>query len=398
MRDELSVQDNVIFRGQRAVIPTALRKEMKDKIHASHLGIENCLRRARECVYWPGMHEQLKTYMGNCQVCREKDTRQQKEPLQSHDFPLRPWAKVGTDIFTFNNKEYLVTVDYFSNFWEVDYLPDTRSTTVIHKLKAHFARHGVPDVVFSDNGPQYSSQEFKRFSQAWEFEHVTSSPTYPQSNGKAESAVKTAKRLMGKALQAKSDPYLAILAHRNTPAQGFQASPAQRLMSRRTKTLLPMCENLLKPAVVDTDSAVRENQLRQARNYNRGAKPLRPLQNGERVRVQSQVAGHTYWAPASVVRQDRNRSYAVKMENGTVLRRNRRHLRPSPGVSPTSESTGRNPPTPTPGGVTPQPCSPDYVTPQSCSPAEPDPQTTQAGVTTRFGRVVRRPAHLRDFV
>lgn len=398
MRDELSVQDNVIFRGQRAVIPTALRKEMKEKIHASHLGIENCLRRARECVYWPGMHEQLKTYMGNCQVCREKDTRQQKEPLQSHDFPLRPWAKVGTDIFTFNNKEYLVTVDYFSNFWEVDYLPDTRSTTVIHKLKAHFARHGVPDVVFSDNGPQYSSQEFKRFSQAWEFEHVTSSPTYPQSNGKAESAFKTAKRLMGKALQAKSDPYLAILAHRNTPAQGFQASPAQRLMSRRTKTLLPMCENLLKPAVVDTDSAVRENQLRQARYYNRGAKPLRPLQNGERVRVQSQVAGHTYWAPASVVRQDRNRSYAVKMENGTVLRRNRRHLRPSPGVSPTSESTGRNPPTPTPGGVTPQPCSPDYVTPQSCSPAEPDPQTTQAGVTTRFGRVVRRPAHLRDFV
>lgn len=190
IRDELSVQNSVIFRGERAVIPTTLRNEIMEKIHASHLGIENCLRRARECVYWPGMHEQLKTYIGKCQVCRELDTRQQKEPLQSHDFPLRPWAKVGTDIFSFNDKDYLVTVDYFSNFWEVDHLPDTRSITVIHKLKAHFEHHGVPDVVFSDNGPQFSSQEFKRFSKSWEFEHVTSSPTYPQSNGKAESAGK----------------------------------------------------------------------------------------------------------------------------------------------------------------------------------------------------------------
>jgi len=70
---------------------------------------------------------------------------------------------------------------------------------VINKLKAHFARQGIPDIVFSDNGPQYTSKEFQQFSRLWEFQHKTSSPAHPQSNGKAESAVKTAKRLMQKA-------------------------------------------------------------------------------------------------------------------------------------------------------------------------------------------------------
>lgn len=205
---------------ERDVIPGSLRNEIMEQIHASHLSIENCLRRAKAYIYWPVVHEQLKTYIGKCMVCKELDTRQQKEPLHSYDFPLRPWAKVGTDLFSFNNKDYLVTVDYFSNFWEVDHLSDTRSITVIHKLKAHFAHHCVADVVISDNDPWYSSQEFKRYSKEWEFERITS--TYLQGNGKAESAVKTAKRLEGKAMHAKSDPYLAILAHRNTPAQGFR--------------------------------------------------------------------------------------------------------------------------------------------------------------------------------
>ena len=72
------------------------------------------------------------------------DDKQQKETLMPHDVPSRPWAKVGTDLFMFDNKDYLITVDYLSNFWEIDYLTDTKSTTVIRKLKAHFARQGIP--------------------------------------------------------------------------------------------------------------------------------------------------------------------------------------------------------------------------------------------------------------
>lgn len=180
-----------MFRGERAVIPNTLRADLTRRIHSSHLGVEGRLRRARECVYWQGMNEQIKTFISKCDICRSLDPKQQKETLHHHDITYRPWAKVGTDLFSWHNKDYLITVDYYSNFWEVYYLLDTKSTTVIRKVKAHFTRQGIPDVLILDNGPQYSSRKFEMFSQRWEFEHRTSSPGHPQSNGMAESAVKS---------------------------------------------------------------------------------------------------------------------------------------------------------------------------------------------------------------
>ena len=80
----------------------------------------------------------------------------------------------------------MVTVNYMSNFWEVARMDSLTSQPIIQKLKLHFARHGIPDTAMSDNGPQYVSAEFSRFSQNWGFDHVTSNPGYPQSNGKVE--------------------------------------------------------------------------------------------------------------------------------------------------------------------------------------------------------------------
>ena len=111
-----------------------------------------------------------------------------------HELPSIPWEKVGTELFSLNGRDYMITVDYLSNFWEVDRLPDTKSLTVIHKLKAHFARNGSPNYVVSDGGPQYVSEEFKRFARELDFEHVTSSPHHHNANGKAEAAVKMAKK------------------------------------------------------------------------------------------------------------------------------------------------------------------------------------------------------------
>lgn len=187
--DEPSFQDKIVFRGERVVIPDTLREDIFKGIHSSHLGNEECLRRAKECVYWQGMNEHIKAFIAKCYTCRSLDARQQKETLLPHKFTSRPWAKVGTDLLSFQNRDYLITVDYYSNFWEIIYLPDAKSSTVIRKLKSLFARQGIPDVLFSDNGPQFSSQEIQKFCQKWEFEHRTSSPGYPQSNGKAESAV-----------------------------------------------------------------------------------------------------------------------------------------------------------------------------------------------------------------
>lgn len=148
----------------------------------------------------------------------------------SHDPTDRPWEKVAVDIYTIDGKDYLITVDYFSNFWEVDRLRDTKASTCVRKLKSHFARNGIPHVVISDNGPQFTSSEFALFSREWGFEHRTSSPGHQQANGWAESAVKTAKSILRKAKESKSDPYLTILAARNTPVEYMDSSPVQRLL------------------------------------------------------------------------------------------------------------------------------------------------------------------------
>jgi len=113
-------------------------------------------------------------------------------------------------------------------------------------MKSMFSRLGIPDKVVSDNGTQYTSEEFQQFSKMWRFAHVTSSLRYPQSNGKAESAVKTCKTLVRKSLAAKADFFLTLLDWRNTPTETCGRSPAQMLYGRRIRTLLPTVEKLLK--------------------------------------------------------------------------------------------------------------------------------------------------------
>lgn len=98
-QDELSFQDSIVFRGERAVISDALQADLTHRIHSSHLGVEGCLRCSQECVYWQGMIEQIKTFISKCDICRSVDSKQQKEILHPPDIPYRPWAKIETDFF-----------------------------------------------------------------------------------------------------------------------------------------------------------------------------------------------------------------------------------------------------------------------------------------------------------
>jgi hypothetical protein len=184
-RDELVIEDGVVYRGNRCVIPRALRPYTLRRIHQAHIGIEGCLRRARDSVFWPGMNAAIKDVISKCTVCRTYEKRQPKESIQSHEIPTLPWSKVGADIMTFQGRNYLVSVDYYSSFIEVDPLQDITSRSVIMRLKAQFARHGIPQVLVTDNGPQFLADEFRSFSKQWEFTHAKSSPYHPQGNGKA---------------------------------------------------------------------------------------------------------------------------------------------------------------------------------------------------------------------
>ena len=152
MRDKLSVHDGVIFHRRQMVVPVSLREDRKRNLHASHLGTESCLRRAQETIFWLNMNTDLKEMIETCETCRKYETCHQKESLIPHEVPSRPWKQVGVDLFELNKKEYLITVDYYSNFCEVDRLTSTTSSAVVLRLKNHFARYGCPNHLISDYG------------------------------------------------------------------------------------------------------------------------------------------------------------------------------------------------------------------------------------------------------
>ena len=299
-RDELTVQDGIILRGDRIVIQQSLRQDLKTKVHAGHQGVNSCLRRARDLIFWPGMSADIRAYVESCDTCATYCAKQPEQPLQMHQVPERPWQKVGSDIFSIKGRNYLVTVDYYSQFIELDYLPETNSATVIAKLKHHFARHGIPDVVVSDNGPQYASSVIQCFMRHWNFHHKRIAPGNSRANGQAESAVKIIKNLMIKSAKSGDDPYIALLNLRNTPNEGMSSSPVQRLMGRRTQSVLPATPVVLKPSKIPVSehSKLQWKRFQPAqRDCSRSNLP--PLRSGDHVRMEP-IDGKKEWRPASV--------------------------------------------------------------------------------------------------
>ena len=188
----------------KLIVPKALQQEMLNKIHSSHLGINKCKARARDTLYWPGMSKQIEDMCSRCAICLEHRKSNMKEPMIPHTTPERAWSKVGTDLFYLGSRTYLIVVDYYSKFPEIMLLDDTTSKGVITVLKSIFARHGIPDHVISDGGPQYSSNAFREFAHTWQFNHVKSSPGYAQSNGMAERTIQTVKQMLKKMIQINS--------------------------------------------------------------------------------------------------------------------------------------------------------------------------------------------------
>ena len=189
---ELSVCNGLLLRGDRIVIPQSLQPEILGKLHCGHQGISKCRERARQSVWWPGINKDIEVMISKYLICC-KHKKQNTEPLKPTPFPEYPWQKVAIDLFEWKKTTYVLVVDYYSRYTEVCSLRSTSSASVIHKLKTVFARHGIPESLMSDNGPQFSSQEFSNFSKDYGFDHVTSSPNYPQTNGEAERAVRTIK-------------------------------------------------------------------------------------------------------------------------------------------------------------------------------------------------------------
>ena len=143
----------ISLKGERIIVPSSMQKEMKDLLHTGHVGIERCKHRAPGSFYWPGLNGKLKDLVLNCSACLQYRNAQPKEPLIPHNISTEVWSKVGTDLFSIKNKNYLIVADCNTKFFDVMYLTDTNDPTVIKHTQSCFGKFGIPKIVFSDNGP-----------------------------------------------------------------------------------------------------------------------------------------------------------------------------------------------------------------------------------------------------
>jgi transposase InsO family protein len=282
-RDELTTHQGLILKGSRVVVPLELRKEMLKRLHRSHQGIENTTKLARDTVFWPNMNTQIKETVQSCEICTKYSRSQQNPPMLTHEIPTFPFQRVNMDVFelrTFevdrNNvtKRYLVTVDQYSDFFEIDELKHANTEYTIQLCKRNFSRYGIPTTVITDNGSNFTSEKFKRFTKEWNFQHIASSPNHQQGNGKAEAAVKIAKGLIKNSIETRSDVYKMLLHWRNTPNK-MNSSPAQRMFARRLRSDIPMIPSKLKPEVIaDVPQAIQEQRNNSKRYYDRSSQNL----------------------------------------------------------------------------------------------------------------------------
>ena len=325
-RDELTETDGLILRGDRIVIPIALRPTMLKLLHVGHMGVDKTIKRARDAIYWPSIDAQIKDMILKCATCLEnRNPNQQREPLISHEIPDRPWQNLATDLFQLNDRNYVLVVDYYSRYFEVAHLNTTKATSVINQMKVMFARHGIPSKVTSDQGPQYSCAEFQEFAKSWGFQHIMSSPYCAKSNGLAERTVQTVKNILKKSAVDNTDPLLGFLEYRNTPIDGI-APPAELLMGHKLRSILPALHQSLKPKLQNpkqVKAALCKKQTRQKHYYDRHTKILKSLKEGEKVRILQQ----NKWEQATVKEKlNTPRSYLVTTPNGSVYQRNRSHI------------------------------------------------------------------------
>ena len=190
------------------------------------------------------------------------------------------WQRVVADLFQLKTATYLAVVDYFSRYVEVAKLGTTTSSQVIQTLKCIFSRHGIPEVFVSDNGPQFSSQEMRKFAEEYGLQHVTSSPHCPQSNGQIERTIQTVKKL----LSAGDDPNLS-LNYRATPLPWCGVSPEELLMGRRLRTTVPQIREWFMPGwpyLKELKTKNRAYKEKQKENYDRShrVKPRADMEDG----------------------------------------------------------------------------------------------------------------------
>ena len=335
VKDHLTIDDGLVVYGCRLLIPTSLRATMLSRLHEAHQGVVRSQSRAHLTMYWPGIDRDIENFVHGCKLCQDHLPSLPREPMVSKQPPTRPFQEVAADFASYGGREFLITVDCKTDWPDIIQMSKgTSARKLIDALRSQFCRTAVPDTLWSDGGPQFTSASLQQFLNTWGISHRVSSPRYPQSNGKIEATVKSMKKLI---ISACSDRTVnwdklcrSLLQYRNTPCRKDKLSPAQKLFGHPIQDHLPAHRLSFslewQRSFEEAEETFAKTQQESKNYYNIHAHALPDLIVGNHVAIQHPISKH--WEIHGVVTAiGSHRRYFIKTTSGRVLVRNRRFIR-----------------------------------------------------------------------
>jgi RNase H-like domain found in reverse transcriptase/Integrase core domain/Integrase zinc binding domain/Reverse transcriptase (RNA-dependent DNA polymerase) len=316
VRNELITIDGCLFHGDRIIIPNRFRQEILSELHNGHPGSARMKLLAHCKVFWPGISNDIDRYVKTCEQCAIASKTPIKCELKSWPTPTAPWSRIHIDFAgPINGFSYLVIVDAYSNWPEIFKTTSTTTARTTQMLDEAFARHGLPDTLVSDNGPQFISTEFKSFCNKNGIEHIRTAPYHPQSNGRAEKFVDLLKTGLNKAT-GNSDEKLRqfLTTYRFTPSYVLgNKSPSELINNRIMKTRL----DLLKPP--QPVSHIRNENMERRFNVRHGAL-WKEFEVGDPIFYMLHHGNDSWeWTQGTISERFGRVNYSLQLDNGRTI-------------------------------------------------------------------------------
>lgn len=332
LRNDILIEDDLLFYKERIIIPSALRHQILNKLHEPHFGITKTQKRARNAVYWPCINNEIEQLVSNCRICQENSAKNKKEPMIPHEVPNEPFKKVACDILEHKGKSYLALSDYYSKWIELVKLNGKTAQEINKHLIRIFSTFGYPHIIIADNVP-FGSFECREFAKKHDIKIETTSPTYAQSNGMAEKTVDICKRILKKT-KNEEEIMRALLAYRTTPPKHMTYSPCELLQNRILRTDIPMHVNKFKPKLCSGVEDQLQNKQNKSKIYYDKTARLRStdFQTNQPVLFQN----NNKWQHGTIaMKHNTPRSFVIDSD-GRSYRRNTKHIKVFNGSTTTT--------------------------------------------------------------
>ncbi|XP_055585193.1 uncharacterized protein K02A2.6-like [Uranotaenia lowii] len=397
---ELCFVDNVLLRGDRIVVPNKLQQRILQLAHEGHPGIRMMKAHLRANVWWPKMDQHVETFVKACRGCVLVSAPNPPEPMTRKELPSRPWEHIAIDFLgpLPEGENLLVCIDYYSRYLEVIEMQEITTKSVIKQLLILFSRYGIPSFLRADNGPQFSSEEFRSFCDEQGIHLESTIPYWPQMNGEVERQNRSIlKRLrisqeLGKDWRKELYQYLLTYHSAIHPTTG--RSPAELMLGRRLRSKLPGV-----PSLVGNDEEARDHDMiekEKGRLYadHRRRAQYSEIEVGDRVlakRMRKENKLSSDFAPEEfVVMKKKGTDVMIRSSSsGKEFRRSAAHLKVIPHESTDGETLES---IPVPDEV------PIEESPIVLDQTQNENQTDASKPTQRSVRVRSEPTRLKDFI